>query len=258
MFDQLIMQVQTLKHMQPLLLNITNQVTMQWVANGLLSLGASPIMTQSMEEVEELVSIAQAITVNLGTLNPDFMQLANKACKIANDLGKPLILDPVGAGATQYRTNSCRQLLEKFHFTVIRGNASEILALNGKSLHSKGVDSIHGSEEAIESALTLSSTYQTTMAISGKTDVVVTQDCLKKIERGSSVMTRITGAGCLLTAVISAFNAIADNVHEATIQALFFYNIAGEIAVQKSADPGSFQSHFLDALSQLPQRVHYE
>lgn len=258
MFNQVLQCIEEIKKHRPLVLNLTNFVTMQWVANGLLSLGASPIMTNSIHEIDDLVRIAQSIVINIGTLDAPFMKRAKRACKVAEEQQKPLILDPVGAGASAYRTQSCLSLLEQHKFTVIRGNAGEIMALAGQTSRTKGVDSIAGSEDAIESARYLSSIWKTTVAISGKTDVIVTNQAIQTIDRGDAVMTHVTGTGCLLTAVVAAFNAICDTPHQATVNALLYYAIAGELAAQKASEPGSFQVHFLDSLSKLPVKQHYE
>lgn len=258
MFDEVFSVVQAIKNTRPLILNLSNFVTMGWVANGLLSLGASPMMTNSIEEIEELGRISQGIVLNIGTLDDDFLKLGVAACKVANDLHKPLILDPVGAGASRLRTHSCLSLLEQFQFSIIRGNASEIMALAHQTSATKGVDSSNHSEDAIEAGLFLSSTYKITVAISGSTDIVITHTEIDKLTRGDEKMTRITGTGCLLTAIVAAFHAVSPSAHHATRAALLFYSITGEIAAHKSHGSGSFQTHFLDALSQLPSQYDYE
>lgn len=258
MFDEVFSLVQAVKNTRPLILNITNFVTMGWVANGLLSLGASPIMTNSIEEIEELVQISQGVVLNIGTLDDDFLKLGYVACKVANDLHKPLILDPVGAGASRFRTHSCLSLLEQFQFSIIRGNASEIMALAHQTSATKGVDSSDHSKDAIEAGLFLSSTYKLTIAITGSTDIVITDAKIDKLTRGDERMTKITGTGCLLTAVVAAFHTLSQSAHHATRAALLFYGITGEIAAYKSHGSGSFQTHFLDALSQLPNQYDYD
>ena len=258
MFEQTHNLIQLIKTSNPLVLHLTNYVTMEWIANGLLSFGASPVMTESIHEIDDLVQIANSLVINIGTLGDDFLARCEAACKTANHLGKPIVFDPVGCGATPYRTRTCLNFLDRFQFTVIRGNASEIMALAGHHTQTKGVDSLHMTDEAIESALNLSSRYQTTVAISGKTDYIITNQTIQKIERGSSMMTKITGSGCLLASVVAAANAVCNCAASATTSALLFYSICGEIAAQKSTGPGSFHTHFLDTLSCLPMRHDYE
>jgi hydroxyethylthiazole kinase len=250
--------VQQIKEQRPLILNLTNLVTMDFIANGLLSLGASPIMTNSNAEIDDLVQISNAVVINLGTLNEEFIFLSNKACIAATSLGKPLILDPVGAGASRYRTATCLDLLEQHQFSIIRGNASEIMALCGSQYTTKGVDANSSPEAAIEPAKQFSLENNIVIAISGQTDVIITGDQIAYCDRGSSLMPLITGSGCLLTAVISAFQSVHTNLFEATAAAITFYGVCGEIAAAKASGPGTFKIHFLDALSQLPQRGNYD
>lgn len=242
-----------IKQTRPLILNLTNYVSMEFIANGLLSLGASPIMTESVEELDELVSIAQTLVINIGTLDDAFIKRANKACQLANELGKPIILDPVGAGASHYRTRTCLDLLETFEVAIIRGNASEIMALAGFCHETKGVDSNAATSVAIESAQLLSEKYCATVAISGETDAVINNKTVQLLTHGSPLMPMITGSGCLLTAVVAAFSAVHPHHHDATSAAIFFYGICGEIAARHTTSPGSFKTHFIDALSLLLQ-----
>src|SRR3990167_4959629 len=248
MFEHMHQCIVQIKESNPLVLNLTNYVTMEWVANGLLSLGASPIMTESTEELDDLIQIAHAVVINIGTLEDTFLARAAHACATANRLNKPLIFDPVGAGASFYRTRTCLNFLEQFNFTVIRGNASEVMVLAGDHVKTKGVDSLSQTCDAIESAQRLSITYQTTVAVSGATDLVIRDQQVKKLDRGSPLMTRVTGTGCLLTAVVAAFNAVSTDAYTATASALLFYSVCGELAAQKSYGPGSFQANFLDEL----------
>ena len=259
MFNTISTLVTTIRYRRPLIINFTNDVTMDFVANGLLSLGASPIMTQASQEIDDLCAIAQAVVINIGTLNDEFIALCKKVASVANRLGIPITLDPVGVGASQYRTKTCLDLLERFKFSIIRGNASEIMALSGLKHGSKGVDSLAATEQAIESAQNLVSRYkEVVIAVSGQTDVVIEAGRVQQFERGSPLMPMVTGSGCLLSSVVSAFDAVHDNSYDAVSAAVVFYGVCGEIAASKSAGPGSFRMHFLDALSSLPESHHYE
>lgn len=238
-----------IKRDNPLILNITNEVTTEFVANGLLSLGAAPIMSKAYQEADELVQLAQAVVINPGTLDDTFIQLSTCVCEAANRLQKPIILDPVGAGASQYRTQFNQQLLEHFNIAIIRGNASEIMTLAGATMQTRGVDSTAKTEAAIECGVALARQYHATVVISGRTDAILDEHQIEQFSRGSSLMTQMTGAGCLLSAVIAAFRAVHPISFEAAAAATLFYSLCGESAEQKSQLPASFRVHFLDALS---------
>lgn len=233
---------------KPLILNLTNYVTMDLVANGLLSLGASPVMSHAAEEMVDLISIARAVIINLGTLHASFIQLCAVACKTANELGVPLILDPVGVGASHYRTQTALQFIHDFNIAIVRGNASEIMSLAGAAGVTKGVDSTAGSTAAMASAAFLANRYAVTVAISGKTDVIVDAKQTAQFEQGSPMMPRITGTGCLLSAVVGAFHAVEQDRFTAAAAATLFYGTCGETAAAQATGPGSFRSAFLDAL----------
>ncbi|KTC64717.1 hydroxyethylthiazole kinase (plasmid) [Legionella adelaidensis] len=246
-----------IKNNKPLVLNITNHVTMDFVANGLIALGASPIMSLAAQEINELMQIANAAVINIGTLNDAFIPLCEKACEAANQLGKPLVLDPVGAGASYYRTKTCLDLLERFAFSVIRGNASEIMALAGVGGNTKGVDSSFATQQAVQSAKLLATRYNSVVIISGQIDTVVSVSTMKQFEFGSSLMPMLTGSGCLLSAVVGAFAAVHADWYAAASSAVVFYGICGERAAKQAEGPGSFKPHFLDALALIPGRDCY-
>ncbi|HSW92972.1 MAG TPA: hydroxyethylthiazole kinase [Gammaproteobacteria bacterium] len=247
-----------IREKKPLVLNITNHVTMDFVANGLLSMGASPIMSLAEEELEDLIAISHVVVINPGTLNPAFMKLSLQAADIANRLNKPLILDPVGVGASHYRTDMNMQLLRNHPVSIIRGNASEILALSGEMGGTKGVDSAADSHAVIENAKTVSHTFSACVLVSGKIDVVVEKNEVSLSERGSTLMPKITGCGCLLTAVVGAFHAVEKNRFKAASAAALFYGVCGEVATLRAAGPGSFKTAFLDTLHDVPEKTWYE
>lgn len=239
----------------PLIINITNQVTMNFVANGLLSIGASPVMTFAPEEAKDLMKLAKGVVINIGTLTPNFIQLAETYCSEAEKAGIPLTLDPVGAGASTFRTETCYHLLDRFKFKLIKGNASEIMALAGEGQTTKGVDSSIATAFAMESGQSLATKYGCIVLISGKTDVLVTPSTLKLFHGGSELMPKLTGSGCLLSALISAFISVHDNPPEAVSAGIVFYNQCAEFAAKKAQGPGSFFIHFIDALAN-PGDIH--
>ncbi|WP_165483143.1 hydroxyethylthiazole kinase [Legionella genomosp. 1] len=238
-----------IKIMRPLVLNISNQVTMDFVANGLLALGASPIMTQAIQEIDDLVPLAEAVVINIGTLNEEFIKLAERASRQANDCHKPLVLDPVGAGASEYRTSHCLSLLRQFNFQLLRGNASEIAALSGSRVSSGGVDTRLFTEEVIESAREISRVYSLITVVSGASDAIVDENRVECLSGGSALMSQVTGAGCLFTAVIALFIALWEDPYQAACAATWFYSLCGERAAQDASGPGLFKMHFLDYLA---------
>ncbi|MES2218476.1 MAG: hydroxyethylthiazole kinase [Pseudomonadota bacterium] len=258
MFEKVNTMLSQIKRDKPIVLNITNYVTMDFVANGLLSIGASPIMSKAQQELADLIKIANVVVINLGTLNSEFIALCLHACHLANNMGKPVVLDPVGAGASAYRTTACQQFLDDFRIAIIRGNASEIMALAGSKLLSKGVDSSTTSSNALASAKALAKHYQTTVVISGETDFIVDANQQIQFARGSALMPAITGTGCLLSTIVGAFHAVNPNAFDAASASSLFYSVCGEIAEKNAQGPGSFKTYFLDALYTEPKREHYE
>lgn len=257
MFITAIEIIDKIKKDKPLILNITNDVTMDFVANGLLCVGGLPIMSRAIQEANELLHIASSVVINPGTLDDKFITLSQTVCSIANQLNKPIILDPVGAGASHYRTSYCRELLKQFKIAIVRGNASEIMALAGDTNNTKGVDSTLETQAAIDSAKILAKESNLTVVISGKTDAIVDNNQISLLNRGSPLMPLITGTGCLLSAVVAAFHAVHSNQFEAAQAATLFYSVCGEIAAQTATTPGSFKTAFLDALYKQPHGVDY-
>lgn len=232
----------------PLVHNITNFVVMNTTANALLAIGASPIMAHAHKEVEDMVTICGATVINIGTLDDYWVESMLKAAAKAHELGKPWVLDPVGAGATAYRDATAAKLLE-YKPTVIRGNASEIMALAKLSKAKiKGVDSVHQSTEAIDAAKWLNETVGSVVCISGATDVIVSGNKQILIHNGHALMQRVTGLGCTASALTAAFAANENDKLHSTAAAMALLGLAGELAQKVSAGPGSLQLHILDKL----------
>ncbi|WP_298625003.1 hydroxyethylthiazole kinase [uncultured Legionella sp.] len=248
MIEQIKSSFAQIKQNKPLILCLTNYVTMDLMANSLLALGAAPLMSESMTELEELVTISQAVYINIGTLNDAFMERAVYAAQIANSLNKPVILDPVGSGASALRTLSSKKLLSLAN--IIRGNASEIISLSDLNSLTKGVETTHQVESAIDTALSLAQEHNKTVVISGPKDFVT--DGLQKqtLPFGSSLMPLITGMGCTLTAVLSAFVAVNSNHFAASCAATAYFGLCGQLTHQQNQAPGSFRQAFIDTLYQ--------
>lgn len=240
-----------IRETKPLIHNITNFVVMNTTANVLLACGASPIMAHGDNEVEEMVDLAGALVLNIGTLTDDWVITMIKAGRKASELGKPIVLDPVGAGATALRTNAARAILFQTWVSVVRGNASEILALGGQEGASKGVDSLHTVDEAAEQACRLARELGTTLALTGPTDLVTDGRRTVAIDGGHALMPFVTGTGCSATALIGAFLAVDKDPVTAAATGLAYFGVAGEMAGSKAEGPGSFMVHLLDALYTL-------
>ena len=232
----------------PLVHNITNYVVMNFTANVLLASGASPVMAHALEEVEEMVLLANALVLNIGTLSEEWVLAMIKAGKVANNNNIPVVFDPVGVGATKLRTNTAKRILREVKVSIVRANASEILSLSNNNVATKGVDSLHTIESNIGMVVELSKTFATTLAITGKIDIVTDGDGVLKIENGHYLMKSVTGTGCSASAIIAAFAAVESDTLVAAASGLAFWGIAGEKAAQKTLSPGSFQVYLIDSL----------
>lgn len=232
----------------PLVHNITNFVVMNPTANALLACGASPVMAHAENEVEDMVALAGSLVLNIGTLTDTWVGSMLKAARKATGLGKPIVLDPVGAGATPLRTNAARAILSQAKVSVVRGNASEILALAGDGSGAKGVDARHGVEDAATAARELALSLKVTLAMTGRTDLVTDGRRTLMIDGGHSLMPRVTGTGCTASALVGAFLAVDPDPVTASASALALLALAGERAGSPAGGPGSFQTHLLDAL----------
>lgn len=236
----------------PLIHNITNLVVMNNTANALLALGASPAMAHALDEVEDFVTISRALVINIGTLYPEQVAASKLAAAQARKNGIPWILDPVGAGATPYRRTAALALMQHAP-QVIRGNASEILTLAQTAIgnQGKGVDSLHSSQMALHAAQSLARSSGAVVAVTGATDYVSDGQRVVEIDNGHALMTRVTGLGCSATAVVAAFLAVEADALAATVAALGVFALAGEMAAEWAAGPGSLQVALLDALYAL-------
>jgi len=237
-----------IREKKPLVHNITNFVVMNTTANTLLAQGASPVMAHAENEVEEMVSFAGALVLNIGTLTESWVAAMIKAGKKANSLNTPVILDPVGSGATAFRTASARKIIDQVNISVIRGNASEILSLRSADSRTRGVDAMHSVDDAAETAVVLARELGTTLAITGPIDLVTDGRRVIRVSNGHPLMAVVTGTGCAATATIGAFLAVDRDPVVATAAGLAFFGLAGEKAGEKAAAPGSFQTALIDAL----------
>ncbi|MCD8901123.1 hydroxyethylthiazole kinase [Staphylococcus gallinarum] len=239
-----------IKTMQPLIICYTNDVVKHFTANGLLSLGASPAMSEAPEEATEMLSVAQALLINIGTITKDRAKDMLEIAKIANKVGTPVIFDPVAVGASDFRKQFCKQFIEEIDIAVIKGNASEVLALIDDETTMKGTDS-DVNLDAIDIARKALDQLQTAIVITGKEDIIAQDNKVIQLANGSSLLTRITGAGCLLGAIVGAFLTEKGKVQIQQLEeAVAIYNIAAEAAEQLAGHqgPASFMTALLDAL----------
>jgi hydroxyethylthiazole kinase len=224
---------------------------MNSTANALLAIGASPAMVHALPEVEGFAGIAQALVINIGTLSPLWVEAMEKAAVAANAAGVPWILDPVAAGATQYRTKVSLRLLA-LRPAIVRGNASEIMALAGETgAAGKGVDSAHASEAACDAATALARRAKCVAAVTGAVDYVTDGERMTGIANGDAMLSRVTGTGCMATALCGAFLGARLPAFEAAVAGLVAIGVAAEQAIIGAKGPASFQVALIDALHNL-------
>jgi hydroxyethylthiazole kinase len=243
--------LETLRREKPLVHNITNYVVMNFTANTLLAMGASPVMAHAAQEVEEMVSIARSLVLNIGTLSGAWIDAMMLAGRKANKLGVPVILDPVGSGATALRTKTFADMLGSLRLAVVRGNASEILSIASTDITTKGVDSQHEAGEAHPSAIKLAKDSGAVVAITGAVDVITDGATTVRCGNGHPLMGTITGTGCAASASIAAFAGITGDPLAAASAGLAFFGLAGERAAARAKSPGSFMIALIDALYEI-------
>jgi hydroxyethylthiazole kinase len=241
-----------LRERKPLVHQITNYVVMNETANATLALGALPVMAHAREEVEEMVALAGALVLNIGTLSPHWVDAMLLAGKAANEHGIPVVLDPVGAGATRFRTEIARRLLDEVKVAVVRGNQGEIATLVGVEAEVRGVESIGAGAEPGDLARAAARNLGLVAAVTGPVDHVSDGEHLLAVANGHELLTTVTGTGCMSSAVTGCFLAVtSDRPLEAAAEALAAFGIAGEDAARDAKGPGSFHVSLYDALAAL-------
>lgn len=254
--DSLWADVLAVRQQQPLVHNITNFVVMNYSANALLALGAAPVMAHAREEVRDMAGIAQALVLNIGTLSPEWIEAMVMALQTARARGLPVVLDPVGAGATPYRNQAIAQLLAAGSPTVLRGNASEVLSVAGVQSATRGVDSAIASDDALHAAQALASHLGAVVCVSGATDHILAPDGRHaRLSNGHVWMTRVTGVGCSASALTGAFCAVQADAFRATTAAMAYLGVVGEVAAEQvraqGRGVGQMQIALLDGLQLL-------
>jgi len=240
--------IQRIRAEAPVVHNITNYVVMNTTANALLAIGASPVMAHAEEEVAEMTAIARSLVINIGTLSTPWIAAMFKAGDAARRNARPIILDPVGAGATAFRTDAARKLLAELSPAIVRGNPSEIRALAYEERSTRGVDSAHQPEDAAKAADALSARYGCVVVTSGAVDLISSGGMTSRVFNGHPMMPKVTGMGCTASALAGAFASVNPSARDAAVNAMAVMGIAGEMAAEHARGPGTFLDHFLDAL----------
>jgi hydroxyethylthiazole kinase len=241
--------LRALREQKPLVHQITNYVVMNETANATLALGALPVMAHAREEVEEMVAIAGALVLNIGTLSPHWVDAMLAAGRAANECGVPVVLDPVGAGATRYRTETAKRILDEVNVAVLRGNAGEVATLVGVEAEVRGVESIGGGDPA-QVARAAATQLGVVASVTGAVDHVSDGERVVAIANGHPLLASITGTGCMSSAVTGCFLAVAAPF-DAAVEALVAFGVAGEDAAVGAKGPGSFHVNLYDALAAL-------
>ncbi|TQR14196.1 hydroxyethylthiazole kinase [Psychrobacillus soli] len=242
----------------PLVHHITNTVTINDCANVTLAIGASPVMATSVEEVEEMVQLANALVLNIGTIQAETFSAMILAGKAANEKGIPVIFDPVGVGATSYRKKIAGELLEKVRVTIIRGNASEIDSLVGGKGKTRGVDAEDKSFDVTQLATKAANLFSCVVVVSGKVDVVSNGKEIVQIENGDTWLTKVTGTGCMTTSLIGSFAGTTDDYFSASIAGMSAMSLAGERAkknLSEGAGIGQFKVKLMDEIFHLDEYI---
>lgn len=245
-----------LRQRRPLVHNITNYVVMDFSANALLAIGASPVMAHAADEVREMVALAGALVLNIGTLSPPWIEAMFAAGHAVGARRLPVILDPVGAGATRLRTDTALRLLDEVKPTIVRANASEILSLAAAGGATKGVDATRGVDEARDTAIAIARHAGAVVAVTGAEDFVTDGERRLRVGNGHPLMARVTGTGCVCSALVGAFAAVEPDPLRSTLATLIVYGIAGELAAEGDPRPGTFRTRLIDALDAVtPEEV---
>jgi len=240
-----------IRERKPLVHQITNYVVMNETANATLALGALPVMAHAPEEVEEMVGLADALVLNIGTLSRHCIEAMLAAGWAANARGTPVVLDPVGVGATAFRTDSAKRILDEVDIAVLRGNAGEVATLVGVSAEVRGVESLATGADAADLAREAARSLGVVASVTGPVDHVSDGERSAAIANGDPMLATITGTGCMSSAVTGCFLAVAESPLDAAVEALVAFGVAGEDAAVGAKGPGSFHVNLYDALAAL-------
>ncbi len=243
--------LQAIRERKPLVHQITNYVVMNETANATLALGALPVMAHAPEEVEEMASVASALVLNIGTLSGPWVESMLLAGAAANGAGAPIVFDPVGAGATSYRTSTAQRLLNELEIAVVRGNAAEIATLAGREAEIRGVEAV-GEAAGPELAQAAARALGCVASVTGAVDQVSDGSRTVAVANGHELLGTVSGTGCMSTAITGCFLAVRrDAPLDAAAEALVAFGVAGEDAAAVASGPGTFHAALYDALYNL-------
>ena len=238
---------------RPVVHHLTNWVTIYDCANVVKVLGASPIMAHAPEEVADMVQLAQALVLNIGTLTVPMVESMKAAAKGANARGIPVVLDVCGAGATPLRDQKSLELLDEVRIDIIKGNASEVARVSGEAVRTRGVDAAEVALDLVQVAQTLAQSRRATVVITGETDIVADATRLYLVRNGHPLMGQVVGTGCMATSIIGAFAAVTPDLAQAAAAALVTFGVAAECAAPLSQGPATFKEKLLDCLYNLDE-----
>lgn len=243
--------IKKVKEVNPLVLHYTNYVTINDCANTTLAVGASPLMSSSYEEVEDIVSACSSVVINIGTMNSELIDLYILAGKTANKYSKPLILDPVGVFATKSRAELTNRLLNEVKFDVVKGNVSEIKFIGGFDVNGKGVDSFDNDEDVTQLIKKVSQKLECVVVATGKIDIVTDGEIVYKIYNGTQKLKSITGTGCMTASLIGSYLGCSDNRLEAATMGVLTMSLSGEIANKDNPPIGTFRVNLMNEIYEL-------
>lgn len=247
--------INEVKELNPLVLHYTNNVTITDCANTTLAIGASPLMSFSYEEVDDIVKVANSVVINIGTMNSEMLDLFVLAGKTANKYNKPIILDPVGVFATKARSELTNKLLNEVKFDVVRGNISEIKFLGGLDVKGKGVDSFDDGSDVSNIVKTVAKKLECIVVASGKTDLISDGDKVYKIYNGSEKLKYVTGTGCMSTSLIGSFLPCSENKLESAVMGTLAMSLSGELADLNNPPIGTFKVNLFDNMFTLNKEI---
>lgn len=253
--DEIILALKNIKEKTPLVYHLTNTVTINDCANITLAIGGSPLMSFCMEEIEEIIGFSSSVVLNIGTMDKSMETMAVEVGKIANKLKKPIILDPVGVGATKARKNLVNLLLKEVRFTVIKGNTAEIKSLLNLDSLSRGVDSLEKDDSGEKLVKLAAEKFNSIVAITGEIDYVGNQELVFKIMNGHKIMGLVTGTGCMISSLIGAYLGGGNNPLISALSGVVSMGIAGELAEKKFIGTGSLKVDIIDNISNLAEKI---
>ncbi len=248
--------ISKVKEKNPLVLHYTNEVTINDCANTTLAIGASPLMSYCYEEVEEIVSIASSVVINIGTMNSSNLELFIKAGKACNKYNKPVILDPVGVFATKTRSEFTNKLLNEVKFDAVKGNAAEIKYIGGFDVNGKGVDSFDDEENLDEVIKTVANKLDCVVVATGKIDIISDGSKIAKIDNGTAKLKSITGTGCMTASLIGSFMGACEDKFNAATMGVLSMSLSGELANRENPPIGTYKVKLMDTLYTLNREVY--